>query len=404
MPSVVTASISTPWKDGTGLVATVATPWKDGTVISTLGSPFVPPDPPGGSTPTEPTLTPDFVLNVADLESVVHTIVCTDLRDDTAIEFYRLGISTDDASVCWTLTASGPASLFARFTADGDLPIISVVLDGIEWRFLIEDIRQSRTFGATTVSVTGRSQTITAGDPYEFASNWINDGPATAAQLVVQAQAFTLLDVDWAIDDWLVPDKVWSFTGTPLAVAKRVAESVSAIVASDRKDFRISILPRYRALPNEWPHVPPDVEVHIAAAQSLSYERADQPAYNGVYVSGQQQGAVAHVYLAGTSGDKLAPLVTDLLLTDLAANEQRGVAILGAAGQQAKVQMLLPVLVGAGQPGVLNLGMLCHVVDDGDGWWGMVRAVSVAVEDPSITQMVTLERHTRPIPGTVITE
>ncbi len=282
------------------------------------------------------------------------------------------------------------------------MPVISVVVDGLEWQFIIEGVRRNRAFAQNSVSVTGRSRTITAGEPYEFPVNWINQGPASAAQLVDQAQIYTGIEVEWLLDDWLVPDKVWSFTGTPLAVAQRVAESVSAVVRSARADMRLTIMPRYREMPNQWPHVAPDVEIHIDASMTDSYDRADRPAYNAVYVSGQQQGAVGRVYLEGTAGDKLAPLVTDLLLTDIEAVRQRGQAILGAAGPQARVQQTLPVLTGDGEPGVLELGMLCHVVDDGPEWWGVVRAVGVTVDLPSVLQTITLERHTSDIEGTVI--
>lgn len=405
MPSsVITSSTSAPWRDGATLSAACSLPWRDGAVLVSTGSPFVAPAPPPGGVGGPPVLTPDFILPAAVTYPLTHTVTAIDLRDGTAVAFDSMSFHTDDGSVCWTLSATGPAALFARFTTGTDLPVVSVMVDGVEWRFIIEGVSRSRQFANTGVTVTGRSITISAGEPYTFASNWINEGPATAAQICDQAQLYTQLVVDWQLDDWLVPDKVWSFSGTPLAVVKRVAESVAAVVRSERAEFRLSVMPRYRVLPNEWGAVPPDCEIHIDAAMTDSYQRADQPAYNGVYVSGQQQGAVGHVYLQGTAGDLLAPLVTDLLLTDIDAVRQRGQAILGASGPQASVQMTLPVLTGAGKPGVLELGWLCSVVGDGATWYGVVRAVSVAVKLPSVLQTVTLERHTAFIAGTVVTE
>jgi hypothetical protein len=401
MPDLA-AGFGASWRDGAGLLSPVGLPWRDGASLLTVGSPFTPSIPSGGSTPTAPNLDADYVLAAANSYNVVHNVTVVDLRDDSAVSFDNMSFGTDDSSVCWTLNASGPAELFARFTTPGNTPVIAVTIDGMLWNFVIEGVRRTRNFGKSSVAVTGRSQTIIAGEPYQFPQNWINEGPATAAQLVDQAQLYTGMEVEWLLDDWLVPDKVWTFAGTPLAVAKRVAESVGAVVRSSRADFRLALMPRYRDLPNAWPTVAPDVEIHITAAMTDSYDRADQPAYNGVYVSGQQQGAVGRVYLAGTLGDRLAPLVTDLLLTDIEGVRQRGEAILGAAGPQARVQMTLPVLTGAGQPGVLELGMLCRIVGDGPTWWGAVRAVSVAVVLPSVLQVITLERHIGAIEGTVI--
>ncbi|MGM3078616.1 hypothetical protein ACS2TM_26995, partial [Bacillus cereus group sp. BC310] len=86
-------------------------------------------------------------------------------------------------------------------------------------------------------------------------------------------------------------------------------------------------LPRYRWLPNEWRDQVPDVEIHLDVVLADSYERADKPAYNGVFVAGEAGGSIARIYLAGTLGDKLAPMVTDALLTEGAALRQRGESI-----------------------------------------------------------------------------
>lgn len=402
MPDIASTA-STTWRDAAPLALARSTTWRDGAPMASLGGAFVPPPAPPGSTPTAPSLDALYVIPEQTAYPTAHVVTVVDLRDAEAVGFESLSIATDDAAVCWTLSASGGPELFARFTEGVDIPVVDVTIDGMVFRFAIEGVRRSREFGKAAVSITGRSLTITAGEPYQFPVNWINEGPSSAAQLVEQAQLYTGLAVDWLLDDWLVPDKVWTFSGTPLAVAKRVAESVAGIVRSDRADFRLSIMPRYRDLPNEWPTLPPDVEIHANAAMTDSYDRADQPAYNSVYVSGQQQGVVGRIYRAGTAGDKLAPLVTDLLLTDIDAVRQRGTAILGAAGPQARVQMTLPVLTGAGLPGVIDLGMLCKIVgDEAQPWWGMVRAVAVNVSLPSCTQTIMLERHMGDIEGTVV--
>lgn len=404
--AVVAAVFDLPWTQG-ALVSSgpVELPWTQGALVASLGSPFTPGDPPPGSTPTTPpSLDADYVLPAQDFYGVVHEITTTDLRDDSAVELLSFSITDDDGSAVWTLNGSVPASLFAGLTADGDLPVFKINVDGIEWVFLIEGVHRSRQFPAATLDITGRSQTITAGAPYEYSRNWVNEGPATAAQIVEQAQIYNGMELLWLLDDWLVPDKVWTFAGTPLEVAQRVAASVDAIVASDRVENRIAIVPRYRVLPNEWPTTAPDVELHIDAAMVDSYDRADKPAYNAIYISGQQQGTLGYVHLAGTLGDKLAPLITDLLLTDGDAVRQRGIAELGKGGPGALVQMTLPILTGGTLPGVINKGALCRVVEGAATWWGIVRSVTVNVDFPSAQQTITLERHTAPIEGTVLTE
>ena len=403
MPSVIAADVVLTWRDAALLSADVALSWRDAALISTTGTAFTKPAAPAGGAQaiTDP-LAPTYILPTLDSYRAVHAMTAIDLRDGAAVEFDSLSIADADGGLCWTLSATGGPALFARFTT-GDLPIIEVTVDGLAWRFAVEDIRRSRSAGSAAVSITGRSLSILAGEPYALPQNWINDGPANGSQLVDQAQLYTGLAVDWLSADWLVPDKVWTFAGTPLAVAQRVAETIGAVVRSDRAEQRISVAPRYRELPHEWPYVAPDVEIHIDAALTESYARADRPPYNGVYLSGHQQGASSFVSLAGTAGDLLAPMVTDFLLTDLDACGERGRAVLGAGGPQATVQLTLPVLTGSGLPGVLDRGMLCRFVETGAAtWWGIVRAVSLSASLPSVVQTITVERHTADIAGTAI--
>ena len=344
MPDV-SITVEAPWDDGAPVAAQVEVPWDDATAIGSTGGAWTAPPAPPGGTPTGPNTVADFVIPRQAVYDVVHTVEVIDLRDGLPVEFASLSMSCDQASVCWTLNASGPAALFERLTSGDELPMLRVTVDGMQWLFVAESVQRAREFAGGGVSVTGRSVTITAGEPYQYTQNWVNDGPTTAAQIAEQAQVFTGLEVEWQLDDWPVPDRVWTFSGSPLAVVQRVAESVGAVLRSDRLENRIAVMPRYRILPNEWPEVAPDVDIHVEAAMTDSFERADRPAYDGIYVSGQQQGVTCLIKLAGTAGLNAAPLVTDLLLTDTVAAQQRGTAELGASGPQATVRMSLPVLV-----------------------------------------------------------
>lgn len=405
MPDV-SRTFALPWDESTAVVAALfGLPWRDGTTVGTVfGTPYEPADPPGGGTPTGPDpLEADAVVPSRPSYVLAHTVTVTDMRDGDELQFVSMSIKAEEGSVCWTLNAEAATDeMFARMTREGDPPLLSVVVDGIEWRFIVESVRRSRQFARSGVSIVGRSVTIAADAPYQFERNWVNQGITSAAQIVDMAQAETGLELDWLLEDWLVPDRVYSFSGTPMAVARRVAESVGAVIISDRKENRITIAPRFPIMPNEWPYVPPDVEIEMDAVTTEGYSREDKPAYNGVYVSGQQQGVVGYVRLEGTNGTFLAPLVTDLLLTDAAAVRQRGEAILASGGPQCLVTQTLPVLTGEGEAGVLNLNQLCRVIDPDGTWWGVVRSVTLQVSLPSVLQTVVLERRTGYVPGTVV--
>lgn len=391
-----------PWQSGASLHGTpLAAPWQSGVTLHSLGGTYTPPSAPPGGTPGVPSTDPRYTIAARSSYPVAHTMTVTDLRDGAALQVDSVTMSNDEDALFWSLSMSGGPALLAKL-ADGDQPSsVEVTLDGQVWRFLVDSVSRSRTFPDATVQVRGRSLTSAAGRPYEYEKTWSIDGDTTAAQIAASANILTGMNVIWALADWPVPDRVFSFFGTPLQVVKRVAESVGAMVLSDRKDYTVRVLPRYSLLPNEWSTAAPDVEIALAALSTEAFERADRPEYDGVYVLGQQQGAAAFVRLAGTSGLNQHPLVTDLLLTDTAACSQRAAAVLGSSGQQQRHTISLPVLTGTGEPGVLDVGWLARIVEPGGPtWYGMVRSVSVSAQLPIVEQTVVLERHTKPIDGT----
>ena len=325
------------------------------------------------------------------------------MRDGLELPVDTVSMANDADALFWTLRATGKGALFTRLQAGVQPASVRVTLNGQVWEFAVDSVTRSRTFPEAAVQVAGRSVTSAAGAPYEFEQNWAVDGATTAAQIAASANLLTGLDVVWGIADWPVPDRVFSHFGTPLSVVKRVADAAGAIVQSDRVGYTVRVLPRYPLLPNEWPVVAPDVQIALDALATESFDRADRPEYDGVYCLGQQQGAFAFVRLAGTSGANLHPLVTDLLLTDDAACGLRGQSILGASGEQQTHSITLPVLLGAGEPGVLDVGMLARIVEPGLTWYGIVRSVDVQAAMPEAWQTVRMERHTKLIGGTVAT-
>jgi|GEM_PF-3160749 len=406
MPSVHIA-VGAPWADGATIHASAPSiPWTDGATVHAGMSGYTPGSPPVGGSTTSPTAASVFEIAARQTYDAVHDCSLTDLRDDSTIDVFDLAIATDEDSVFWTLRASGAGSLYAKLTTGEQPAQIEAVIDGLVWRFAVDTVSRSREFGTDNVSFTGRSLTVAASSPYEVDSNWVNDGDTTAAQTAAIANIYTGLEVVWRLDDWIIPNQIFSFSGTPLGVVRRLAEAVGAVVASDRSEYRVTVSPRYPSLPNEWPVSPVDVQIAWEAVQAEAFERADRPEYDGVYVSGQQGGVVGFVRLAGCAGATPHPLVTDLLLTEAPALRQRGMAILGASGGQARVSLTLPVLTGAGEPGVLELNQLVRVLDPAGTWVGLVRSVSVSVADvatdPRVRQVVVLERHTKLLSGTYV--
>ena len=88
----------------------------------------------------------------------------------------------------------------------------------------------------------------------------------------------------------------------------------------------------------------PDFQLPADATSRESLRWLEKPAYNRVFVSGQDVGVLGQVTRAGTEGNVLAPMLVDALITDAVAARQRGIAVLSDTGRQIEVSLRLQVL------------------------------------------------------------
>ena len=331
----------------------------------------------------------------------LHDVHAQRLPDLANVPIFDAMVSADAGSYCWTLSASGPASLFELLAPVDGLPAqMRVYLDGLPWVFVIDGMSRTHAFGKTGVSISGRSVTALLSAPYSRELSRDNaSATRLAQQLAMDALDLTGMDLDWGLTDWLVPAGAWSHTGTPLAAVQAIAQAAGGYLQSHRSAPTLLTRHPYSqregdnpGVPWSWMTGPADVELATDAIITDGFERNEGPDINAIYVSGTTQGVLARVKRTGTAGDKLAAMVTDPLITHADAARQRGLAALGAAGSKYNVRLELPVLTGAGQPGVLDVGQLVQV-NAAVPWRGRVRSVSAAYKRPSLRQTVTLERH-----------
>jgi hypothetical protein len=354
-----------------------------------------------GRTPRTPLPVVAFFILPARFYMTTHNVFAQRLPDLASVPIYDATVSADAGSYCWTLQLTGPASLFELLAPVAGLPAqIRVTMDGIPWVFAVDGMQRSSAFGKTGVSVTGRSVTALIGAPYLRAVTRDNVGAdRLAQQLALDALQYSGVDLDWGLTDWLVPAGAWSHNGTPLDAVQAIAQAAGGYLQSHRSAATLLTRHPYSqrtgdnpGAPWGWMTGPADVDLAPDAIITDGVERRDGPDINAVYVSGTTQGVLARVKRTSTAGDKLSAMVTDALITHADAARQRGLAVLGAAGSKYNVRLELPVLTGASQPGVLEVGQLVQV-NAASPWRGRVRAVSAAYKRPTLRQTVTLERH-----------
>jgi hypothetical protein len=217
MPQL-TARLATPW----GLAASlwgerVATPWGLATALWSTGGAYTAPEPPEGGTPAVPSTAARFSIAAARAYVAPHSLTVLDMRDSTELEVESLSIAADLDSPFWSLTLSGAQELYTQLSQGEQPAQLRVTLDGMVWEFLVDSVTRSRAFPRRQVQVQARSFTAAAGAPFQQQQTWALEGATTAAQIAASANVLTELDVIWLLDDWPVPDGVFSFTGTTTA-------------------------------------------------------------------------------------------------------------------------------------------------------------------------------------------
>lgn len=322
-----------------------------------------------------------------------HSLAAVLLPSLEPVALLGASIESDDGGFGWSLQASGHEHLLDQLAPQGGLPArVRVAVDGHDWVFAIERISRTRRFGQHRASIQGRSTTALLGEPYMPAQSWLNSLQITAQQAVAQALEFTGATLDWGIDDWTLPAGAWSFSGTPLQAALRVAEAAGAVLRSHPTEHKLIVRPRYPVLPWEWGAAAPTLQMPAAIITTDSLEPEPRPAYNAVYVSGMAGGVLGHVRRAGSAGDVLAPQVTDALITAEVAARMRGSSELAAAGNKLMQTMTLPMLTDTWSPGPVLPGWLVQVDDIGHSWRGLVRSIHIDAGMPTVRQTIQIER------------
>lgn len=336
-----------------------------------------------------------LVIPFLSVYMATHTLTARLLPNNERVHLTDVTLTADADNPHWSMTATGPVHLFDQLRPNGAPRQLRINIDGLPWTFVVEGIGRTRNPDERRVQIRGRSITALLGNPYMPAQTWLNTGDMTAQQLVLAALEFTDIEVDWQISDWLVPAGSWSFNGTPMAVAKRVAEAAGAVLQTHPTAGTLQFLPRYPVLPWEWmaPSTVPDVQMPSAAIRTDSLDPREEPAWDAVYVCGTTNGILRRVRRTGYAGTLLAPQVTDALITQDAVARMRGESIIGAGGRGADVSISMQILTGGTLPGVLRVNQLLHVDEPAETWRGLVRGVTVRAGDSGVDQTVRVERH-----------
>jgi hypothetical protein len=348
------------------------------------------PPPPGGETVVVPVRRVYVVINNVTLHRVN-----ADGSEGLPVPVFSLSLSLDASSWAWGFDAVLPAQAEALVLADSFGPVqLAARVNGTLFRVLAENISRERSFGNSNIRISGRGRNAVLAAPYALVMNFSNPQARTARQLmddVLTVNGVSLgWSVDWGLMDWNVPAGVFAQQGTWIEALTSIAGAVGAYLIPHPSAQSIRVRHRYPVAPWEWNTVTPDFILPVDAVARESLRWLDKPAYNRVFVSGQDVGVLGQVTRAGTAGDVLAPMVVDALITEAAAVRQRGLAVLADTGRQVEVSLRLPVLA---ETGIIEPGAFVEYQDGTVTRLGLVRSTQVEAGMPEVWQTLGVQSH-----------
>jgi len=404
------------WNDGLELPQTVASPANDGTRLeyglealwndgglayNAWKPPVIPPEKP--KPPQKPLILnlrryrqpgalvlnlqkdsdqTDWEVAIQRVYAVYNECYLVRLPDRTPLPVTSMTISTDANSWCWSLTANlgGPEGwALVEPQAPGFMPIeVEAMINGHVWQFLLDLPNHSRQFNNNKTALSGRSRTAWLDQPYDLLTSGYVNQPRTMNQIGEEILDGTGYLLVWEVDDWLVPAKTFIWQNMDrMSRIKKIANSIRACVYSDPKLPILTIYPRYRVQSWMLDSNPVDVTVPASALLDWSKQSDRKPYYNGVYVSGTENGILAWVKITGTDGMQIPdqPIVESLCCdSEGIAARQRGLVELSesAMGYQIQVKTIL-TNNGIGGPSLITPMQLVKFNDIK----GFVRSVSV---------------------------
>lgn len=340
--------------------------------------------PPGGN----------VVVPIRSVYVVLNNVTLRRVDGNIQLPTLSLSLSIDVDSWTWGFNASLPASSLVDVMPEDGPVELEASINGTLYRLLAEKLSRERTFNQATIRVSGRGKSALLAGPYSPILTFANDEARTAQQLLDDVLTFNGVpigwDIDWQIDNWLVPTGAFNARGSYIDGLTAVVGAAGAYLQPHPTAQTLRVLPRYALAPWDWNLITPDFVLPSSVATQEGIEWVEKPLYNRVFVSGTSQGVLGQVTRTGTAGDLVAPMVTDALITQAAAARQRGLSVLADTGQQAQVRLRLPVLP---ETGVIEPGKFVRYEDGGDTWFGVVRSTSLDASLPELWQTIQLETH-----------
>lgn len=341
----------------------------------------------------------DFVaIPALDSYMILHNITAS--ADGKPLELLSANLSADTSGYYWSGDFTLPPDDFARLNLDTrkDDCFIELNLNGELFIILAESYRDNRQFGQRSYTITGRSRTAKLGADYAVSHKGLVNQDRNARQIADEAIAMLGVELDWQIDDWLVPANVYSLTDkTPMAVLADIAQAAGAFVESHPNEAKISIKPRWRVAAWELNSASAAVSVPDNVIIGISGQKQVNTQAHGVFVWGaHDKGFAADVWRDGSNREPRAATQTHPLYTAQEVCRMAGIAALSATGIHKSETVQLPLAPKYG----LNraeLGRVWRFNEANGAWQGIVTGIDISIERDNdaikVMQSVSVDRY-----------
>ena len=344
-----------------------------------------------------PDIPPTGVVTVAvrKVYFVINDVSLRRASNGVEVPVNSLSLSLDASSWAWGFDAVLPHSAQSLIEPNG-AGVVELLanVNGTTFAVLAENISRERSFGQTSIRLTGRGKNAVLAAPYAPVMTFTNSQARTARQLMDDVLTINGVpmgwNMDWGLTDWNVPAGVFSHQGTWIEALSVIAGAAGGYLLPHPRDQTIRVRHRYPVAPWEWSTATPNFVLPLDAVEKESLRWLEKPSYNRVFVSGMDAGVLAQVTRSGTAGDLLAPMVVDALITEAAVARQRGLAVLSDTGRQIEVSLNLPVLL---ETGIIEPGAFVQYRDGGVDRIGLVRSTQVQAGFPEVWQTLGVQTY-----------
>lgn len=356
-------------------------------------SPWIDPPRPDPETP------PGHVIITIPTQTVYtmqHVITVETLADSTEVPMSQVSLSLNAGAYAWQFsgTLADPGALSLVQLADNEPVQLAVTIDGYVWHVIVEEIEHTRQFGKQSIGLKGRSLSAVLGAPYFQPASAAYGSDQTVQQLA-ELQLPVGWTLDWEQETWLVPGGAYSYTNqTPIQALAGLAADTGSMLVPARSGQSLAMKPRYPVWPWDFAGVDPDLAIPEAAIVSVALRPRLGTQANGVYVHGGDVGGVlAWCRFNGSDGARLAPTVSNNLMTDVIGCRALGSRILAGQYSQPMIKSVTLPLDGDVFP-LAEIGQLAAITIGAETERGIINSISIDASLGRVSQTVQIGEET----------